>query len=179
MKKIDKEQLEVIKEGWGGETTEADFLAFLKEKGLLEEEFEIGWYDVSDDKVQCLVYYDGQDKGMTRCGILNNVWNDGVWSYSKKALERDGARKATDKEVEGALIEEAKRRGFNGVCKIVDYSYTTPNCFYYKSEFNSLFMGERDKSPNIAVFSDGKWAEIIEGQPKKEINVDGVIYVKK
>lgn len=70
---------------------------------------------------------------------------------------------ATDKEVETALINEAKRRGFKEGVEIkpinkvihlnnkIDLEYNT--CFY-ESE-NEFWMG------GYCLFKDGKWAEII------------------
>lgn len=75
---------------------------------------------------------------------------------------------ATDKEVEAALIAEAKKRGFKEGVNVKGYSYTT--CGHiYKSEFENWLVLGVACGPNIVIFQEGNWAEIIE-EPKVLIN---------
>lgn len=108
------------------------------------------------------------------------VWNDykktygftedGMWS-NDMLFSRDLniCVPATDKEVEAALIKEAKKRGFKDGVKIKpvsgDINILFDNKFEYLKKWheykNALFID------NYLVFSNGKWAEIIKDEPIK------------
>lgn len=108
------------------------------------------------------------------------VWNDykktygftedGMWS-NDMLFSRDLniCVPATDKEVEEALIKEAKKRGFKDGVKIKpvsgDINILFDNKFEYLKKWheykNALFID------NYLVFSNGKWAEIIKDEPIK------------
>ena len=79
---------------------------------------------------------------------------------------------ATEEEVSEALINEAKKRGFNNigdlkikntVGSISNGFVTITNDFYYEYESNTLRLD------GAIIFNNGKWAEIIEEvEPTKE-----------
>jgi hypothetical protein len=89
-------------------------------------------------------------------------WRDSFWGDYNWEL-------ATDKEVEEALIKQAKKRGFkNGNYQCL----SSPNWTItevkdnYIFENNSLWMGVKGYSN--CVFTNGKWAEIIKIITKEE-----------
>lgn len=91
-------------------------------------------------------------------------WKDGI-DFSNITDDRV---KATDKEVEEALIKEAKKRGFKeGV--------TVTNIFGCKGVIGVDFYGFTEWSGGVLsylgcyIFKNGKWATIIE-EPKVVIN---------
>ena len=89
---------------------------FLKEKGLLQPELEVGkwyWFSIGESlylapfKEMCAgdyraEYYFYIDSFMSGSGCFNGV-----------------ARGATDEEVREALINEAKKRGFKDGCSVI------------------------------------------------------------
>ena len=81
---------------------------FLKEKGLIEPELEIGkWYKRS---LGTLICYNGNTDLMSGYGFnMNGDWTNGNFPFGDEWCEWT---EATDKEVETALIKEAKKRGF-------------------------------------------------------------------
>jgi hypothetical protein len=131
-----------------------------KIKQLEKPQFEVGWYNtilgslyfinrVNDGR--CFGYgFDGGEKWIDECSPCATHQID---------------RPATDKEVEAALVAEAKRRGFKeGVNweSIIDegnvvsqrsHGYTGTTEFIYSS--NELMFGYG------CIFSNGKWAEIV------------------
>ena len=91
----------------------------------------------------------------------------GEWQQNKSWNIHNGSQiPATDKEVEEALIKEAKKRGFKEGVKIyrLGSRFLSDKCrggFYLKD--NNIYVVGRYDEP--CIFRDGKWAEIIE-QPK-------------
>ena len=72
---------------------------------------------------------------------------------------------ATEEEVSEALINEAKKRGFNNIgdLKIKNTHGGISNDFYYDYKSNTLQLD------GAIIFNNGKWAEIIEqSEPTKE-----------
>ena len=152
---------------------------FLKEKGLIKEEFEVGkWYKSKNHNITAC-YVDEHNN----YGVSFGVWKDAMILNYFEAWTL-----ATDKEVEAALIKEAKKRGFKkGVnyisCTLGDFKtnieggkegvkYNCNNVMGRKDEvlcgkvifdydYNGLFC-----SSNGWIFEDGKWATIIE-EPKE------------
>ena len=140
--------------------------SFLKEKGLIEEEFEIDkWYRRGDD----FIYYTCE---FMNYGIIDGQWrNDLYFSTAQEQLYIS----ATDKEVEEALIKEAKKRGFKDgdwIVKNIDYEYYNSEDSYYP---NSLQLGV------VVLFQEGKWLEIIEEKIETplEVIINGETYIKK
>ena len=93
----------------------------------------------------------------------------GLWTdkYHYWESYKDNYRPATDKEVQTALIAEAKKRGFKeGV---------TANCFNnFKSQsdigFKFISIDNGLLFQNQCIFLNGKWATIIE---QKKVSISG------
>jgi hypothetical protein len=110
--KITKEQQEFIKEAYISTDVCQEWKDSIKEnfpKLFKETELEVGkWYKQIDKyETDFLLNYQGDTNGSY------GFWNLGYgeWSFSSDDLGLQ-ATPATDKEVEDALIKEAKRRGF-------------------------------------------------------------------
>jgi len=185
MKKLDKEQLEAVKSFFN--ISSDMMVTHLKEKGLIEPELVIGkWYHYGKD----LLVWNGGD--------LTYGFIQGVDYLNGAYFTVDDATPATDKEVSDALIKEAKRQGFKEGAKVSCLSklhnfrfkvgdVIAGSDYDYWFETNKLWMG------SCLIFSNGKWAEIIEDEsyghtltygtsntyPDNEITVNGVTYVKK
>ena len=96
--------------------------------------------------------------------------NGGDWMHHESPQTYpDNEVIATEEEVREALINEAKKRGFNniGILKIkstvggISNGYhTTNNAFYYDYKGNTLRLD------GVVIFNNGVWAEIIE-EPKE------------
>lgn len=154
MKKLDKEQLEVIKGFFN--ISSVLMVKHLKEKGLIEVGFEVGKWYINDSFVICTISLN--DKVVDYYGFQNDVYIDNDWMdecYFNKEMVG-----ATDKEVEQVLIEEAKKRGLWGDIKIEDHV----GDYEFKRLNNCSFMegfgGEMLYNKNGVIFSNGKWAEI-------------------
>ena len=84
----------------------------------------------------------------------------------------DISRPATDKEVETALIKEAKKRGFKeGItvkgCDGRIGKRTAEHYLYFKED-NNIQSCEWDGLDNCLIFDNGKWATIIETITKEQ-----------
>ena len=131
----------------------------------LKPKLEVGkWYK---EKGGSIAFYQGDNVetyGMNDVG----TWRSNACWFHDWNLEDDEWTLATDKEVEEALVTEAKRRGYKDgvkVKKVIDGNlgendWVIP--FNYKITFNEygLFFS------NIGIFNSvkGQWAEIIEEQ---------------
>ena len=175
MKKLDKEQLEAVKSFFG--ISSDMMVTHLKEKGLIKEEFEIDkWYRRGDD----FIYYTCE---FMNYGIIDGQWrNDLYFSTAQEQLYIP----ATDKEVEEALIKEAKKRGFkegvkfNGVDRVgINGVFKGSDCVTGSYFRHNTYPKENVLLTNgIAIFSNGKWAEIVEQTPL-EVIINGETYIKK
>ena len=117
-----------------------------------------------------LVYYLGNNK--SNCIKLS----DGKWLekiYHSLSGHLKSYRLATEEEVREALINEAKKRGFNNICNlkikntvgsISNGFVTITNDFYYDYKGNTLRLD------GAVIFNNGVWAEIIEEPTEEEIN---------
>ena len=90
----------------------------------------------------------------------------GAWFGITRDISMDSVKPATDKEVETALIAEAKKRGFKeGVTVKCIHDNTIESIkgtfFNNKESFNLYAHIERCDYIGQYVFKDGKWAEII------------------
>ena len=127
-----------------------------------EEKLEVGkWY--KHPKSKFLAYYPNKDS--FTCGgfgfDMGGDWSTSLGSRSKKEY-----RPATDKEVEEALIAEAKRRGFKKGVRFACLSVCAGEETIIEDSFR-IYQGKlratTDGCTNWAdVFKDGQWAEIIE-----------------
>jgi len=149
MKKYTKEEVvELLKE-----YQEYPYLVdrFLKEKGLIKEELEVGvWYVPVDYGVKAFNYQGGSSYGFD------------VRGFWQSELDADNLlneyTKATDEEIESLLIEEAKKRGlvegfeymsmiFNRLHQVESY-----DIYNYNITRDTLYAGDN------SIYNSGKWA---------------------
>ena len=105
----------------------------------------------------------------------------GVDTWTNPNYARMNWRLATDKEVETALISEAKKRGFKEGVKVrtvIDkVERTLQGCFIYEYPNILKFYCSKESYNYPTIFKDGKWAEIIEDSKPKingyEMEVEG------
>ncbi len=127
-------------------------------------ELEVGkWYFIQwDTNKRVLAYFNGQEGNEVTYGF------DTFFKWSEKIglnIEKnDIVTLATDQEVETALINEAKKRGFSK-CEMINY------------KGNRVLFGNQEYTQNSydgmagicgIVFSDGIWKELIPTMTKKE-----------
>jgi len=124
--------------------------------------------------------------------------SDGSYIFEGYLLFKDWTL-ATDKEVEEALIKEAKKRGFKeGVCinnvmngmlgnikEGVEFSYNNVTNRLYLIDCvydNKANYGSSAVNNKYTIFNNGKWAEIIEDKVPEingcKMEVDGDYHVK-
>ena len=135
-------------------------------KELETPTFEVGkWYNSDGDSLLFITEFNANgEKTFKGYGFHFSKWSfEQWWNYDNFLTP------ATDKEVEAALIKEAKKRGFKDGVKIKpvsgDINILFDNKFEYLKKWheykNALFID------NYLVFSNGKWAEIIKDEPIK------------
>ena len=127
---------------------------------LFENKLEVGkWYKFKPNGT--IGFYKG--KNLDSYGIHNGGnWIDNCkWFYNYN-LEVSDLELATPQEVETALINEAKKRGYKEGNYNCLKSFYVKDCkkYYYNSEENQLRISNGYQY-NI-IFDNGKWAEIIE-----------------
>jgi hypothetical protein len=124
-----------------------------------------GWYWWENN----LLYYNNGKR-------TDGFW-DGTWCDNLSFSILSGKIPATDKEVETALIKEAKNRGFKegnykGLEDLnIDSKFTG---WHYDIYSNKLFSAEEGDGGDV-IFHDGKWAEIIQNpkpNPKEITKID-------
>jgi hypothetical protein len=117
-----------------------------------------GWY--KDEENEWCMFF---ENGIIKYGLdVNSDWRDNL--CTKYTLRVDDY-KATYKEVEEALIKEAKKRGFKeGVSflSISDGVKKQGSYFGYYSTNNQICLG------GGTIFKDGQWATIVETITKKQ-----------
>lgn len=138
---------------------------------VISSELEVGKWYIDDDMPLRIVYVEkahgdlGDNESIEGYGFDGvGKWN--IYNPSRVLAGSDYMRLATHEEVETALIEEAKRRGFKDGVRFKSAASGDEFTFNGKPklcEKNSLvsFLG--------CIFINGKWAEIIE-EPKQEID---------
>lgn len=178
MKELDKEQLDVVHSLVDAVTgnlrdyhhnNNKYINTFLKQKGLIKKEFEVGkWYK---DTYYGNVYFVTEtriDGGVRFYGLNgNNDWVE-CDSYSRSAIKND--RKATNKEVETALIKVARKRGFKEGVVVVNEKGNKDNIEEYFWYGNGI-LKNCGFTDNIILFDNGKWATIIEEPKVKEMTM--------
>jgi len=137
---------------------------FCKEKGLIEEEFEVGeWYKykLAPKSLFCLTEIRGENNnlgyGINYLGKWVDADNCKGWTISNETY------KATDKEVKESLIKEAKRIGFKEGVIIDSTNVGFPEqkmCEVDSNVFNFI-EGELHINDWL-IFVNGKWATIVE-----------------
>ena len=141
-----------------------------------ESEFEVGkWYKGEESNILAFCE-ESYNAGFNGYGFGDS----GVWYNNQNWMNNtDFPIPATDKEVEQALIKEAKRRGFKEGVRFDCENSDAKNClfsdFYNGDKLKWQFSPENNtlsKECNQFFFKEGKWAEIIEN--KLTINGDVV-----
>ena len=134
------------------ENIEKEFPKLFKEDALVVGK----WYKSEG----CLFNYQKQSN-------VYGFFTDGSWMNGDWIWYGANAKPATDKEVEEALIKEAKKRGFKEGIEFKSVSRGNSiergyDVFGYYSNQNQLCNG------GGSVFIGGKWAEIIKETITKE-----------
>ena len=133
---------------------------------LFKKEEINGWYKDKEEKDWCVFL----ENGIMKHGFNGNGnWFD---CHNQNYKLSNSDFKATDKEVEEALIKEAKKRGFKGGVSIK--SKWMPNISANK--LNGKFMfdnkfelcSETNGLMKYTIFRNGVWATIIEETITKE-----------
>ena len=147
------------------ENIEKEFPKLFKEDALVVGK----WYKLTKDygsleKGSVFPFIKYQDS-LEECAIVgHSIFDNSKTDYS--APFSNTLTPATDKEVEEALIKEAKKRGF---VKGVNISYLigTRNSFGFDGTF-SIYHDSLVDNRRAVIFSEGKWAEIIKETITKE-----------
>ena len=123
---------------------------------------ESGWYMANcNDSTGYLCYFTNPSNS-----LAGEYWIAKSGSWNTGGLFTDIERPATDKEVEDALISEAKKRGFKEGVSFVSVSPDNINIL----EGRLHRSGSNEIGDDLHwIFRDGKWATIIED--KKEMTV--------
>jgi hypothetical protein len=143
------------------ENIEKEFPKLFKEDALVVGK----WYKYHDNYQESLMVWNNSEDTY---GFWGNEYRDDLSfhiSYDKIP--------ATDKEVEEALIKEAKKRGFKEGVRVDKLLYTNIGSLNgdsktcenkeFKLSFGHLFIG------NLLIFHNtGKWAEIVETITKEQ-----------
>ena len=163
--KITKEQILAIEKVGG-----ADVSLYLKETfpEVFKTELEVGkWYKMKGN-THFLCNFNGNigNNGNSYGFNLNGEWMDNSMCFHNS----DTYVEATPEEVESALINEAKKRGFvegvEFICLISGKKGKTecPGFLYegaYGKNSNSLETSFAETSINGVLYKDGKWATIL------------------
>lgn len=149
--KISKEQIDEL----------ARMNAVIKERlneyfpEAFKKELEVGrWY--KHNSTEALICYQGNEKSY---GISN--W--GHWSNGYYAANALLWREATTEEIESALINEAKKKGYkkgNFKCLVERECEFNKNTHEWSFQQNGLFTAPFGKGGSC-LFQDGIWAEIL------------------
>jgi len=132
---------------------------------FVKDDLEVGkWY--KKPTFGKLLFLFSGEFSKTDCNIHPNYGFDYDGSFSNTIgvykTEIEQYIPATPEEVETALINEAKKRGFkkglrvNCLSGLSNFKISEKPCFVFNFEYNHLYYG------GIKIFKNGKWAEIIE-----------------
>lgn len=148
---------------------------------LDKPEFKTGWYKTTIGSIYYLEK--GEKDWLNGYGIGRdyNQWFDKKCICKQYQIERP----ATDKEVEEALIKEAKKRGFKEGC--VANNSKVHGGIYENNKLNrgysfhfidgGLYYGNLEfNDSQFCIFKNGKWAKIIKDEP---IKIGGYEVVKE
>ncbi len=131
-----------------------------------KDELEVGkWYKTP--RCQHLMYLKSiSDNGVDGNGYGINVV--GAWFDYIEGVNMDDTVIATDKEVETALIKEAKKRGFKEGVKCLsvnssDIRLCGSNAYYNGQHYNQLLF-----DMTCCVFENGKWSTVIKTITKEQ-----------
>jgi hypothetical protein len=136
---------------------------FKQDKGLIKPNLEVGkWYkDDYDGTKTAIIFIHKKDGGRYYYyGSMPGHWQyDG--SFAEFSSRRFSIIPSTDKEVEEALIKEAKKRGFKEGVEMLWRGSSIGKCsgiLNYIREANFL----KDTTVGWNLFENGKWAVIVE-----------------
>ena len=141
-------------------------------KELEQPELELNkWYIDKYDK-NCLIFvHKIIGSQAIFYGFESLGWTDRDW-YDVLYVTKD-MRPATHEEVEQALIAEAKKQGFKDeitdIGEFIGLNGLKKHGSSYVSGGDWGFFNNRLRCCGVAIFKNGKWAEIIE-EPKVKIN---------
>jgi hypothetical protein len=126
------------------------------------------WYKHYSSRINYLVC---SIDGMNAYGFMNGNYYEDLLFGSQRLNE--GCVSATDKEVEEALIKEAKRRGFKKGVRVDRVNLSddyNPNNELKEDTINTieLFSDGYLWVSNILIYDDGKWATIVETITKEQ-----------
>ena len=131
---------------------------------LFEEELKVGFWYKNIKKSLNVIYLESGNKDSFECYGFSD---SGKWMglMNRSAFNCGHYTKATHQEIETALINEAKKRGFEKGVKYLS-AWRGKNCTYpenlnYDSERNCL----SGRFGNNCIFQNGTWATII--KPKQ------------
>lgn len=173
MRELNEEQKEYVKELFKEHYNDMDYChhnlkPFLKEKGLIKEEFEVKRWVKYSDVDNWMVFInikedDGMYSGYGFC--MGGEWIEDEWSLEE--LEDDKIVDVSPEEVKEALTKEAKKRGFKeGVeCTSIKYGGSAEmsgNTVKFDDEGNFMFLGQ------YILSNTGKWSTIIEKEKTSE-----------
>ena len=140
------------------ENIEKEFPKLFKEDAL-----EVGkWY-----KSKIAVFRVTSLAPLKSYGVYSGKWGN---EFYTDVTTR--SRPATDKEVEQALIKEAKKRGFKEGVKyknrLDSFGFINDSCWEFNGKSN--YLGQRGNKVNSLhfIFDEGKWAEIVETITKEQ-----------
>lgn len=148
-----------------------DLEQFFKEKGLIEEQFEVGWYvkewdDGDFDLILVERFFNTVFDSVRDCHFRNGkILKEANHEGSQEYIDtRFNFRKATPKEVEEALIKVWCRKTGKG---FYNYQYNSKT-----NTFEVLPIVPNGDTEWEEVFKDGKWAEIVEDNTEKPDDVE-------
>ncbi|MGK0446510.1 MAG: hypothetical protein ACJA2M_000279 [Polaribacter sp.] len=130
---------------------------------IVKEEKANGWYKDKTSKNWCMFF----ENGIMKYGVdIIGKWKENL---SHNYTLRVGDYKSTDKEVEEALIKEAKKIGFKEGVQFKSAWNQSSICdfkgMYFDIKNNSLSSGD---CHNECIFQNGVWAEILETITKEQ-----------
>ena len=168
MKKGRKELIKRLHDGaWSGikKEIEKEFPKLFKKESLVKGEY---WYKENGSLV-LIIDLGGNVKYLP----IHESIEDNRFGYSGVVCFE---RKATDKEVEQALIKEAKKRGFKeGVSfKLIEGSVGMLNSAKITKDYEIVYEASRNRlvlkriGILYTIFKNGKWATIIKETITKE-----------
>lgn len=121
----------------------------VKEKLKALPVFDVGkWYKGTFNDGWLLAFFQGVNVNSYGIHHEDNLWFDNHCWFDDYNLTTINYTEAAPQEVEQALIEEAKRRGFKGG-------------FVFDDRTNILW-NQQENGEERAILSNGKWATIIE-----------------
>ncbi len=157
--------------------TARDLIEALPEKKE-KPKLEAGkWYKHNEGVICCT----GEGAESSKYFNAYGLNGSGEWMDKSDMWYKDyWTKKASNKEVEQALIKEAKRRGFKEGVKIKDArggDIGIIRCNIRTGSHDQLIVSESRQGHYLVLLSDGKWAEIIKEQPLTlnghEVTIEG------